>query len=73
MNHDLDKFRAWAIANKLTVNPNKSHAGIISSKCYDNMNSFSDIALNYSKIKILINTCRKYVEILVDSDLNFAL
>ena len=22
MNHDLDKFRAWSIANKSTVNPN---------------------------------------------------
>ena len=73
MNHDLDKFRAWAIAKKLTVIPNKSHAEIISSKCNDNMNSFSDIALNYGKIKRLINNCRKYVGILVDSDLNFAL
>ena len=33
MKHDLDKFRSWAIANKLTVIPNKSHAVIISPKC----------------------------------------
>ena len=30
MNHDLDKFCVWAIANKLSVYPNKSHAVIIS-------------------------------------------
>ena len=45
MNHDLDKFRVWAIANKLTVNPYKSHGLIISLKCSDNMKSFNDIAL----------------------------
>ena len=72
MNHDLDKFRVWAIANKLTVNPNKSHALIISPKCSDNMKSFNDIALNYCKSKILIDNCCKYSRILVDSVLNFA-
>ena len=30
MNHDLDKFCVWATASKLSVYPNKSHAGIIS-------------------------------------------
>ena len=47
MNHDFNKFRVWAIAYKLTVNSNKSHAAIISLKCKDNMNSFDNIALNY--------------------------
>ena len=36
------------------------------------MNSFNDISLNYGKSKILINNCRKYFGILVDSILNFA-
>ena len=41
MNHDLNKFRVWAIANKLTVNPNKSHALIISHKCSDKKARYS--------------------------------
>ena len=73
MNHDLDKFPVWTIANKLTVNPNKLHSVVISPKCNDYINSFSDIAFNYGKSKILINNCCKYFEILVDSNLNFAL
>ena len=47
MNSDLDKFRGWVIANKLTINPNKSHTVIISPKCNDNLNSFNDISSNY--------------------------
>ena len=31
MNHDLEKFSVWAVANKLTVVSSKSHAAIISS------------------------------------------
>ena len=60
LNHDLDKFRIWAIAKKLTINPNKPNDVIISPKCNNNMNSFNDILLNYGKIKILINNCYKY-------------
>ena len=60
MNHELNKFRIWAIANKLTFNPNNSHAAIISPKCNNNMNSFNDISLNYSKseysLTIIANT-----------------
>ena len=72
MNHYLDKFCIWAIANKLTVNPNKSHAVIISPECNNNLNSCNDISLNCGKSKILINNCCKYLEILVDYSLNFA-
>ena len=72
MNHDFNKFRVWAIAYKLTVNSNKSHAVIISPKCKDNMNSFNDIALNYGKSKVLIGNCCKYLGILFDPNLNFA-
>ena len=72
MNHDLDKFRVWAIANKLTLDSNKSHDVIISPKYNNNMNSCNDISLNYGKSKILINNCCKYLGILVDSSLNFA-
>ena len=73
MNHDLDKFRVSAITNKLSINPNKSHSVISSLKCNDNMNSFNDISRNYGKSKILIYNCCKYLEILVDSNFNFAL
>ena len=72
MNHNLDKFRIWAIANKLTDNPKKSHAVIISSKCNNSMTSLNDISLNYGKSKILINNWCKCLRILVDSSLNFA-
>ena len=72
MNHDFDKFRVWAIANKLTVNPNKLHVAIIFPKCNNNMKSFNDISLNCGKSKILINNCCKYLGILVNSSLNFA-
>ena len=50
MNHDLDKFHVWVVANKLTVNPNKSHAVVIFSKFNDDMSSFNDISPNYCKI-----------------------
>ena len=60
INHDLDKFRVWAIANKSTLNLNKSVAVIVSPKCNDNMNSYNDVSLNYGKSKILINNRYKY-------------
>ena len=72
INHDLDKFRVWAISSKLTVDSNKSHDVIISPKCNNNMSSFNDISLNHGKSKILISNCCQYLEILVDSSLNFA-
>ena len=72
MSHDLDKFRVYAIANELTINPNKSHAATISPKCNNNINSFNDISLIYGKSKILINNCSKSLGILVNFTLNFA-
>ena len=60
MNHDLGKFRVWAIANKLPFDLNKSLAVIISPKCNNNMNSYNHISLNYGKSKILINNRYKY-------------
>ena len=68
LNSDLHNVMLWATANRLTINPTKSQAIVISPK----LNSSSPILkLMINSSNIAIADCVKYLGVYIDNKLNF--
>ena len=67
-NNELNKVIHWMRVNKLTVNPVKTRALIISPKFNDNT---ADIKLFLNHTRINLSTNIKYLGIIIDKHLNF--
>ena len=67
-NNELNKVIHWMRVNKLTGNPVKTQALIISPKCNDNT---ADIKLFLNSTRINLSTNIKYLGIIIDKHLYF--
>ena len=68
MNKELDKVSDWSKANKLSVNPAKSNAMLISPK---HSVSYNDIALKYNNKPISLTNKVKYLGVILESKLDY--
>ena len=68
MNMELKKLHNWCNANKLTINPSKSTAILISPKP-NTLITNANITINNSSITI--SKTAKYLGVMIDSKLNF--
>ena len=68
MNMELKKIHKWCNANKLTINSSKSTTILISSKLNTQITNVN-ITIDNSSITISENA--KYLEVMIDSKLNF--
>ena len=68
MNMEVKKLHNWCNANKLTINPSKSNAILISPKLYTQITNVN-ITVDNSPITISKNA--KYLGVMIDSKLNF--
>ena len=68
MNLELTTVHKWTTANKITVNPQKSHCLIIPPK---KNHRISNISIHFNDSVIKINDTVKYLGITIDNKLNF--
>ena len=68
MNEDLVKIHKWCLANKVTINPVKSSALIISPKITKS-NISAETAFTMKKAKVLPSPFVKYLGLLIDNKL----
>ena len=68
INSELANVREWTVANKITVDPEKSLALIIPHKITA---SILDIQLNFNNNSVTLKDSVKYLGIPIDSRLNF--
>ena len=68
MNQELSTVHKWTTANKITVNPEKSHCLIIPP---EKTLSISNISIYFNNSTIKINDTVKYLIITIDNKLNF--
>ena len=68
MNLELTTVHKWTTANKITVNPQKSHCLIIPPK---KNHRISNISIYFNDSVIKINDTVKYLGITIDNKLNF--
>ena len=68
MNLELTTVHKWTTANKITVNPQKSHFLIIPPK---KNHRISNISIYFNDSVIKINDTVKYLGITIDNKLNF--
>ena len=68
MNMELKKLHNWCNANKLTINPSKSTAILISA----NLNTqITNVNITIDNSSITISETAKYLGVMIDSKLNF--
>ena len=68
MNMELKKLHNWCNANKLTINPSKSTAILISPKLNTQI---TNVNITIDNSLITISETAKYLGVMIDSKLNF--
>ena len=68
MNMELNKLHNWCNANKLTINPSKSTAILISPKLNTQI---TNVNITIDNSPITISETAKYLGVMIDSKLNF--